>query len=546
MYSPFPRLPAGALRVCRSTFPAVLLAGGAVVAAQNADDPSVLPPAEPAVVAPLPQKAEPPVAPASKPAGGLEIVVLRAGPAPYPWAVPGRIAKSFITNTPGTLEVVAQARVRGAADLADRIAWDITPPEGFEVAEGASTTGPKLVTRLTRPGGNPSGGGEPLALTVTARVEREGLPLERAATLRQDLRDRLRQEYVDLGRSYVPARRELLDQEQFARLYGKKYPGVAFAELNWSKVPGTDERYPVILATERLVATLHQAEKHYGKPLIVSSGFRNPVRQTEVHSVVAESHHQYGRAADLYVAPDSAPPATGRDIAIERDWLKLAAASMRGGGVWVEPMTSCNVNTAGCHVHVDVRDSGARSSVVRVAGRVMDRVGAPVEGAVVRLAGMPARTNGEGRFTIKHVLVPREYELEVRAPDGTLRKQPVEVRAEETAVAVALDTVRPTTVNYMRPRAVAPLLQAPPDPFAASQLPPARKAGVIEPQAPAPDATAGAGGLALGAAAAAAAAIARKKLKGAPTPETPARTAEPSVLPAGDAVPESPETNAQL
>src|SRR5205814_1337715 len=140
--------------------------------------------------------------------------------------------------------------------------------------------------------------------------------------------------------------------------------------------------------------------------------------------------------ADLFVAPDSAPPKSGRTVASEKDWLRLAAASLRAGGVWIEPMTDTHVNTDHCHVHVDVRESGAQSSIVEVAGRVTDAGGNPVPGAWVRLAGMPAVTNAEGRYRLKHVLTPRDYDLQVEAPGLEPTKQKVTVTAEKTLASV--------------------------------------------------------------------------------------------------------------
>lgn len=368
----------------------------------------------------------------------FRMLTLRAGEGPYPWAIPGRFARSFVTNDPNNLELVASASVSGRAELNDQIEWEVTPPAGFELSTGARLRGAKLVLNLVRPDGNPTGGGDPLALTVRARVTVEGRVYTRVATLQQDLRDRLRQEYVDLERAYVPARSELLDEEQFRRAYGKKYPTVTFTELNWSRLPGREERYPVVLATEPLLRTLEQTRKLYGRPVVVSSGFRNPVRQVEVHGTVAESHHQYGRAIDLYVAPDSAPPQTGRTVASEGDWLRLAASTLRGGGVWVEPMLDCHVNTDGCHVHVDVREDGPQSQIAQVSGKITDPAGLPVPGATVRLAGMPAVTNAWGAFTLKHVLTPREYDLSVEAPGRGVKTQQVTIGGPLTTVALQL------------------------------------------------------------------------------------------------------------
>jgi len=408
---------------------ALFVAAG--VGAKDGPEESVLPQVDP------PSKSTSPDL-AKAPAVEFRMLTLRAGEGPYPWSVPGRFVRSFVTNDPNNLELVTSAAVKGRPELDSQIEWDVTPPAGFQLPAGAVLRGQKLALNLIRPDGNLSGAGEPLSLTVRCRVAVDGRVFTRVTRLEQDLRDRLRQEYVDLERAYIPARSELLDEEQFKRTYGKKYPAVVFSELNWSKLPGRDERYPVILATEELLRTIQQTRTLYGRPLVVSSGFRNPVRQVEVHGTVAESHHQYGRAVDLYVAPDSAPPKTGRKVASEGDWLRLAASTLRGGGVWVEPMLDCHVNTDGCHVHVDVRESGTRSEIAQVSGKVTDPSGLPVPGATVRLAGMPAQTNAWGSFTIKHVLTPKEYELTVEAPGRGVKSQKLTVGGPATTVALQM------------------------------------------------------------------------------------------------------------
>ncbi len=498
--------------------PVGVLAAAMVRAGQPAEpeaDTSVLP-------SPLPVAAPPDPAPA--PAGaGLEIAVFRAGAAPFPWLQPGLVSKSFVTDTPTRLRVVAMARPKDGAAVTGPVRWKVIPPAGFRVPEDAVLEGPELHVTLIRPEGNPTGMGEPLSVTVTAEATVGSAPSRVSRTLTQDHRDRLRQEYVDLQRGYVPARKELLDEKQFAALFGKKYPGVAFTRLNFTRIPGLEERYPVILTSERVVATLHQTEKTYGRPVVVTSAFRNPVRQEEVHGSVDESHHQYGRALDLYVQPDSAPPHTGRTTTSEGDWLRLAAATMRSGGVWVEPMEACHVNTAGCHVHVDVREQGARSEIVQVVGRVTDPTGRPVPGARVRIAGMPGVANADGRFSVKHVLVPGEYEIQVEGEGIPSVTQTVLVGAETPPVTVALSAVPRTllasgpVLRNVRPAnasdAVTPRRSATTDDPKASQ-----KAGVLAPSPALPDPAAAAAGLAAGGAAAAAHALWKRKVKQTSSP----------------------------
>jgi hypothetical protein len=337
------------------------------------------------------------------------------------------------------LTVIATARAAGRGSLPDAgagVEWEISPPPGFTVPETAVMRGPDLRVQLIRAEGNPKGLGGPLSVGVRARAEVGGQVVGGQATLTQDLADRLRQEYVDLGRRYVPARSELLDRKTFTRLYGKKYPAITFDRLNFSRQPGTEERYPYIMISPRLVDTLQRTEKLYGRRLEIASGFRNPVWQVVVHSVVGESHHQYGRAADIHVPVNSSPPRDGRRIATERDWLYLASAALRGGGVWIEPMLECHPNTAGCHVHVDVRESGSRSRMVEVTGRITDAAGAPVAGALVRMAGMPARTNAKGEYVLVHVVHSNNHDLEVEAPGRGIANQPITLGPTRTVASV--------------------------------------------------------------------------------------------------------------
>ncbi|MBM3458439.1 MAG: hypothetical protein FJX77_07915 [Armatimonadetes bacterium] len=493
----------------------------------------------------LPEAVPPPLAPSAAPVvsapgdlkrGYVKLVALRAGREPHTWSLPGRVCRSFVTDKSEQVAVTAEARIPGSPQLEADLVWEVIPPEGFAPPETPLPSGPTLQTTLTRSGGNPEGRGAPLRVTLRASVAGQpGIrPLE--WVLKQDLLDRLRQEYVDLERSVVPERREFLDEAAFRRRYGKKYPAVSFADLNWSWQPasaggGEAVRYPFILADEALVRTVHGIRGTYG-PVTVSSGYRNPVRQLVVHGSVGESHHQYGRAADLQVAPDSAPPHTGRKIAIGQDWLRLAAAALRAGGSWIEPMVACHVNTDGCHVHVDVREDGPFSTVVQVTGRVTDSWGAPVAGATIRMAGMSAITNANGAYTVKHVVTAREQTLELLDGENVVLTCPVRLATDRVAVAVQLPPTGSALAASRRAEALTEASE--PRPTAAGATPPtvppsgdtATGTGseLPRPSAPGPasptpggappDAVAGAGGLAVGAVGGTAAGLLRKKQRG--------------------------------
>jgi hypothetical protein len=344
------------------------------------------------------------------PKTAVEIVSIQVGPDQPVKRLKG-FGGTFITNSADSLEIQADAKVAGHDDLTQAIRWQITPPAKFTVPAGAQLTGPHLAIKLIRKGGNPTGAGPALSFTVKARVEPDGSAAPANVFFAQDDRDRLRQEYVDLSRAGVPSRDDLLDEGDFYRKYGRKYRGLSFDQLNTSKNPGNGRKYPAIPLTESLLQVIRQTEKSYGRPLQITSGFRNPVHQEEVHAGVEESHHQYGRAVDLYVPPRSS--VGGKMVASEVDWLTLASAALKGGGAWIEPMTDCGVNTDACHVHVDVRPGGPQSRMVAVQGQVTDPSGNPVAGATVKMAGMPVRTNAEGRYLLKHILNSQQETLSV-------------------------------------------------------------------------------------------------------------------------------------
>lgn len=340
----------------------------------------------------------------------VEIVGLQVGPEQNVKRLKG-FGGTFITNSPDSLEIAADAKVAGHEDLTQAIRWQITPPAKFALPSGAQLSGSHLAIKLVRKGGNPTGAGPALTFTIKARVEPEGTAAPASVFFTQDDRDRLRQEYVDLSRTTVPTRDDLLDEGDFYRKFGRKYRGLSFDQLNTSKNPGNGQKYPAIPLTEPLLQVIRQTEKAYGRPLQITSGFRNPVHQEEVHAGVEESHHQYGRAVDLYVPPRSA--VGGKMVASEVDWLTLASAALKGGGAWIEPMADCGVNTDACHVHVDVRPGGPQSRMVAVQGQVTDPSGNPVAGATVKMAGMPVRTNAEGRYLLKHILNSQQETLSV-------------------------------------------------------------------------------------------------------------------------------------
>ena len=398
----------------RSIFPAFGVALALLVAIQVED---LLPVASHSPDAATPPADGPVLAPAQADSSPIEVVrVGRGGAGPH----------SLVTDTAIYLTIQAYAAFDAPAA---EIVWRVTPPAGFELPADAVLSGPVLDVRLVRRAGNPTGEGGPLTLTL--RVENaEG----ETASLRwrQDELDRLRQEYVDLERRVVPPRDAFIDAPTFAARYAEQYPGWTFERVNHSLNPGTGRRYPYLMISERLLATLAALEQQRGT-IYVASVYRNPYRQWVVNRPVGESHHQYGRAADLGV------PVSAAGVSTPADWLTLAREALLAGGHWIEPMLLTGINTNGCHLHVDVRPEGVVSQVVRLHGRVLAEDGrTPVPGARLDLAGMPAVTDGQGRFSITHVLTPRRHLLEALTPSGALWTQALYLQGGVNEVVVRL------------------------------------------------------------------------------------------------------------
>jgi hypothetical protein len=181
-------------------------------------------------------------------------------------------------------------------------------------------------------------------------------------------------------------------------------------------------------------------------------------------------------------------------------------------------MLACHVNTTGCHVHVDVRESGSTTVLTRVSGRVTDEAGRPVPGVSLLLAGMPASTNADGRFALKHVLSPRQYTLEVRYPGAKPASRFVEVRDGEVDVSLRVDTSgMPASARL--PTTPEPPKAAGPGPVTAGVDPSVPAHPAPKPGGPAAsDAVAGAAGLLAGGAAAAVGALARPRRTETGTP----------------------------
>ncbi|MBI3909607.1 MAG: carboxypeptidase regulatory-like domain-containing protein [Armatimonadetes bacterium] len=381
----------------------------------------------------MPATLLPPLPPTSPSQSMVVITHLAIGRPPYLWEPPDaspdrQRVLSFVTDSPSECRLQARARASGPGASPARIQWQVTPPEGFSLPPDARLTGPEIDLTLHRD--TVYAGGAPLSLVI--RVTLDGTSAADHAIVAQDERDQLRQEYVDLSRDRVPDRVEFIDETEYQLRYGRRFPDLTFSQLNASVNRFAGRQYRWALLTEELLLALTRLQRLVGQSLVIASIYRNPVRQEEVNGPVDESHHQYGRAADLHVWPNWAPPQDGRTIATPVDWLRLANAAWQAGARWIEPMTLTHVNTARCHLHFDVRGAGSLTAPVGVRGEVVDAAsGKPLPGARVELDGMTARTNRQGEFFLQHVLTPEEHTLSVSVPGRTPVAQPVRVESRQ-------------------------------------------------------------------------------------------------------------------
>jgi hypothetical protein len=438
--SRFNRLPMTAKAVAAGAGFAALLSLALPAPGRRPRASSAAPPQPPIMRSLLPAETRPE-------AGSLTLSSLSVGPEPRVCAPGRQVAATFITDDGESCHVVATARLADAGS-ASFIRWSVRAPGGFQTPADGDWTGPRLDVRLRRPGGNSGGLGGPLSLTVQALVQGNAQEYTARETVVQDEVDQLRQEYVDLGRRTVPDRSEFVDAAAFSARYGRSYPWLHFEDLNWSVNPNTRLRYSYAIIRPELVQGLDQVRREYGG-VVINSGYRNPVRQVEVHAPVHESLHQYGYAADLAVTPGE-----GRALPNEADWRRLAEVACAAQAKWVEPLASSAPNSPGCHVHLDYRPGPVSSAPVHLRGQVVEaRTGRPVAGALVLLGAMPARSDANGFFGIRQVLSGGLHPVEVHADGFEVLNQPVRLVAWGSAVvhlALSPAVRRPFTVEVAR------------------------------------------------------------------------------------------------
>ena len=106
----------------------------------------------------------------------------------------------------------------------------------------------------------------------------------------------------------------------------------------------------VVLIDDRLVSALEALRRRFGRPVLVSSGYRSLAYNTKIGGA-KNSQHMKGTAADVRMTGVAA-----RDMAVAAE---DALASMGiAGGVGLYEYSGANASRSFCHV--DVRDKRAR------------------------------------------------------------------------------------------------------------------------------------------------------------------------------------------
>jgi len=146
---------------------------------------------------------------------------------------------------------------------------------------------------VPNPPGAPNGRGSPLGYIITATLTLEGRISSDAAAVVQDDLDELRQEYIDMGKQSRPGR------SSFSASGGT-------ANFSWSELNGgfTDgnPHPPWGMVTQTLIDKLEATRTNYNRGGIrLSSGYRCP-HGNRIVGGKPESHHIYGRAADMFSA----------------------------------------------------------------------------------------------------------------------------------------------------------------------------------------------------------------------------------------------------
>jgi len=225
-----------------------------------------------------------------------------------------RTANNGSFTTLATEDTITMTAVTVPASLADSVHWTVTDyagdqvpsvsPDSASLSQGATISWLVSEQDSVRWHSVPDPGTlsqKSLAFVIVASVtDATGATVHsKPDTLRQDERDTMREEYIELARDTVPAR------ERFGTETATHFKQ---SQLN-------DGEYSLYIAEPVLRTGLEALRAKMSSllgqetPLYVTSGYRNPVRHS-IHDgfTYSESNHQYGVAADLRIFNQPEPP----------------------------------------------------------------------------------------------------------------------------------------------------------------------------------------------------------------------------------------------
>ncbi|MEW6104635.1 MAG: D-Ala-D-Ala carboxypeptidase family metallohydrolase, partial [bacterium] len=221
-----------------------------------------------------------------------------------------------------------------------QIEWEIDddPRDNYQSGNPADPErGNDVNLTITAPAA-PNGRRFPLSYRIRAFVTANNLRATSTPRyVTQDERDQCRQEYIDMNKARRPARNEFVN--------GGGSPNFSFNELNSSINPTTGNRYSWAVLRPILYTGLEATRANYGYPMIVNSGYRNPIRQLQVNPTAPESRHIYGDAADIAVVDIN-----NNGIIEPDEWDELADAATAANADYIEPRQQ-----TGAWVHMDWR-----------------------------------------------------------------------------------------------------------------------------------------------------------------------------------------------
>lgn len=235
-------------------------------------------------------------------------------------------------NQVGLTAVINPENLRAANDAGIHWVADDDPAEtGDSGTPAAPANGAASALTVTAPAAA-GGRGFPLNFRIRAYSEIQGGTAVDTTTIKQDVIDQIRQEYVDMSKARTPARTEFSNGGASAQGH------FTFAEMNSGD-------FAFAIVAPALYAGLESMRTNLGNQAIgVTSGYRNP-RHNAAIGGAAESQHIYGTAADMHIADYNGDGQTN-----QADWNIMSATATAAGATFIEPYAQDPT-----HLHADWR-----------------------------------------------------------------------------------------------------------------------------------------------------------------------------------------------